>query len=167
GDGDVERMARAGKCVALTLRGGTIRAVCAARPRDGFARNHSMRSTRVNPSSVERTPRRGSICGSSASARARPAQGEGALAYCLLGESKGNAMMFRVSPNRRLRKLTRLRRHLEAADIAGAIVPEALIPALKPAAREHARDGALRSPVPAEQSAREAPIRREGHAHPT
>ena len=32
---------------------------------------------RVNPSSVERTPRRGSICGSSASARARPAQGGG------------------------------------------------------------------------------------------
>src|SRR5207253_7388127 len=33
--------------------------------------------TRVNPSSVERTPGRGSIRGSSASARARPARGEG------------------------------------------------------------------------------------------
>src|SRR5437870_11371880 len=76
-------------------------------------------------------------------------RGRGALAYCLLGEPKGIAMMFRVSPKRRLRKLTRLRRHLEASDIAGAVVPEALMLALKPAARAHAGDGALRAPVPA------------------
>src|SRR5439155_24810293 len=58
------------------------------------------------------------------------------------------------------------RRHQEAADVPGPVVPDAAVATLESAVREHASEGALCTAVPAEEAAREATVCSEGSAQP-
>src|SRR2546430_2080912 len=59
-------------------------------------------------------------------------------------------------------RVRRSRRHQEAAEVLGPVVPDALVAALKPAPREHPGERTPRMATRAEQPAGEATVTREG-----